>query len=427
MALQGKGYYLWQVKRAFEGNPGKIAEAAQQAGLSHVLIKVADGVYNYNITNGVDMVPPLVAALRARGISPWGWQYIYGVSPGNEAKRAVQRVKQLGLDGFIVNAEGQFKAKGMDKVARTYMQELRKGLPKFPVALSTYRYPSVHQAFPFSAFLEYCDLNMPQVYWIGSKNPAQQLKKSYDEYKAIKPWRPMVPTGSAYAEGNWAPTPQQIQEFLQASRSMGLAGANFWEWQTAYLQPDVWNTVKAFSWAPAQQQPAPTPPAQPPTPAPPAQQQPTPTPPAPAPVKPNPAPAPIPVPVKPAPPDPRLQQALEIGNRLVAAYNSANPTKIAALYHGDARLICNGQGRSGPGEIYSLQIGLIRDTFPKAKFRLLDAGVYADFLKVVWSAELANGKTARGTDLIRMTVDGKQIFVHHAAFTISKSMEPALA
>ncbi|MCW5873800.1 MAG: hypothetical protein KIS88_04065 [Anaerolineales bacterium] len=409
MELTGKGYYLWQIKRAFGGDPAKIADAAKQAGLSHVLIKVADGVYNYNITDGVDLVPGLVAALRSRGISPWGWQYIYGVNASNEAKRAITRVKQLGLDGFVVNAEKEFKAPNMAAVAKAYMQELRAGLPQFPIGLSTYRYPKLHAPFPFTAFLEFCNLNFPQIYWVGSSNPAQQLKRSIDEYKELTPVLPVIPTGAAYGEGSWSPTPSQVIEFLEAAKSSGLKAANFWEWQTAYVKTELWSAISHFDWAAA------TPPAPVPPPTPPVKEpEPTPTPP----VKP-----PAPTPVR----SPQAQQALDIGNRLIAAFNSGSANQIVFLYESDGRLICNGQGRSGSRELYSWYSGLLRDTFPKAKFRLLDAGTQADFLKLVWSATLANGNTARGTDLIRMDRTGKLIAVHHAAFSLSRSAERALA
>lgn len=399
MALQGKGYYIWQVKRAFEGNPGKIADAAKQAGLSHVLIKVADGIYNYNITNGVDMVPPLVAALRARGISPWGWQYIYGSNPTFEARRAVERTKQLGLDGFVVNAEAQFKAKDMDKPAKAYMQELRRGLPNFPIALSTYRYPTVHYTFPYNAFLEYCDYNMPQVYWVGSMNPAQQLQKSYNEYQSLKFKRTIVPTGAAYAEGNWSPSPLQLYDFMQAARALKLPAANFWEWQTAYVKPELWNAVSGYNW----------PFSQPSTP------------------QPNPDPGGGQQPSQPAPnnpaPDPRIQQAMDLGVRLLAALNSGKSAKVAALYEKDGALVYSGKRRSGRSNVNSFYASLLRSTLPKARFSLLDAGVQGDFLKLIWKAKLGNGKTARGNDLVKLTKNGKLISLHYVAFSIAKQME----
>lgn len=407
MELTGKGYYLWQIKRAFDGDPAKIADAAKQAGLSHVLIKVADGVYNYNITNGVDLVPGLVAALRSRGISPWGWQYIYGVNASNEAKRAITRVKQLGLDGFVVNAEKEFKAPNMAAVAKAYMQELRAGLSGMTIGLSTYRYPKLHAPFPFTTFLEFCDINLPQIYWVGSSNPAQQLKRSIDEYKELTPVLPVIPTGAAYGQGSWSPTASQVIEFLQAAKTSGLKAANFWEWQTSYVKTELWSAIANFDWA-AAPAPTPTPPVEPPTPPVP-------------PVKPPTTPAPAPV------RSPQAQLALEVGNRLIAAFNSGSANQIVFLYETEGRLVCNGQGRTGSRELYSWYSGLLRDTFPKAKFRLLDAGTQADFLKLVWSATLANGNTARGTDLIRMDRTGKLIAVHHAAFSMSKSAERALA
>src|SRR3990172_4307675 len=113
MIPQGKGMYLWQIKRVAGGDPNRIARMSANARLTHVLIKVADGKYSYNITNGVDMVPGLVASLRSHGIQAWGWQYIYGRDPIAEAKKGIERVKQFALDGFVVNAEKEFKADGM--------------------------------------------------------------------------------------------------------------------------------------------------------------------------------------------------------------------------------------------------------------------------------------------------------------------------
>ena len=71
MGLKGKGFYIWQIKRIAGGDPVAIAESAQKAGLSHVVVKIADGKYGYNFLNGVDLVEPLVAALRARNIAVW--------------------------------------------------------------------------------------------------------------------------------------------------------------------------------------------------------------------------------------------------------------------------------------------------------------------------------------------------------------------
>jgi hypothetical protein len=42
LTLQGKGFYLWQIIRTEAGNVNAIANVAAQAGLTHVLVKIAD-------------------------------------------------------------------------------------------------------------------------------------------------------------------------------------------------------------------------------------------------------------------------------------------------------------------------------------------------------------------------------------------------
>jgi hypothetical protein len=397
MTLTGKGFYIWKVKTAQNGDPAAITAAAQAAGLSHVIIKVADGIYNYNITGGVDMVPPLVAALRSAGIQPWGWQYVYGNNPVFEAHRAIERIQQLGLAGFVVDAEAQFKVKGMDKVAKKYMQELRRGLPNTPIALSTYRFPTVHYAFPFSAFLEYCDLNMPQVYWVSSYNAAQQLRKSYSEYQAIKPWRTFLPTGAAYAEGNWSPSPLQINDFMNAARDLQLPGANFWEWGDAAAKPELWDAVKNYSW------PAPAPD--------PAQQ--------PGDDTPQPAPQPAPQ------PDANLEAATELAVRYISALNSGDPSRVVQLYDkADCKLIYAGQTKVGRVNINGWFNTFLKKSLPKAHFSLLDAGVQDKFFKVVWKAKSGNGRSVTGSDLFRMSnANPSLISLHYINFSIGKQGE----
>jgi len=81
--ITGKGMFIWKLYRCENGDPQAIANVAAQAGLSHVLVKIADnsGIYNYDWDNHRDLVPPVVSALKARGIEVWGWHYVYGKDP----------------------------------------------------------------------------------------------------------------------------------------------------------------------------------------------------------------------------------------------------------------------------------------------------------------------------------------------------------
>ena len=251
MTLRGKGFYIWQISRCENGDPGTIANEAAKAGLTHVLIKIADGgsAYNIDLTTGEDLVPPVAQALWERGINVWGWHYVYGYDPVAEANIAIQRIQQLGLEGYIIDAEAQYKYPGRDEVARLFMDLLRQALPVFPIALSSYRFPTYHPTLPWEEFLEKCDYNMPQVYWEQAHNPAEQLIRSVNEFLAITPFRPIIPTGSAYMRGDWQPSSAEIIEFLDTARNLNLSAANFWEWgHTRLYLPELWYTIADYSW-----------------------------------------------------------------------------------------------------------------------------------------------------------------------------------
>ena len=253
--LTGKGWFIWQVSRCEHGSAKAIADKAEAAGLSHVLIKVAERTYSYGLNwHGQDQVAPVAEALRAKGIQVWGWHYVYGQKPVDEAKIAVQRARQLGLDGYVIDAEGEYTAPGMAAAAHTFMASLKGGLPaETVVALSSYRYPSVHRDLPWAAFMEHCDLVMPQVYWLGAHNSAAQLTRSVTELseaRLVGTPRPVIPTGSAYGSGNWTATADDLGNFLTAAQQLKLGAANFYSWDAAAIPDnhDLWNTVANYNW-----------------------------------------------------------------------------------------------------------------------------------------------------------------------------------
>jgi hypothetical protein len=252
MTLTGKGFFIWKIKNCESGNATSIASVAQAASLSHVLIKIADGafVYNYDSTNKVDLIPPVVQALRAKGLQVWGWHYIYGNSPAAEAQIAISQTKKYNLDGYVIDAEGEFDKTGMSNAATTFVNALRAGLPNTPIALSSYRYPSLHASFPWASFLAKCDYNMPQVYWVGAHNAGAQLKRCVQELQGLSVVRPIIPTGCAVGESGWEPTTSDLTDFMNTAISLNLKTINFWEWgesHTGTSHPN-WDTIANFKW-----------------------------------------------------------------------------------------------------------------------------------------------------------------------------------
>lgn len=251
MGLTGKGFFIWKIRDCEGGSPEGIADAAQSAGFTHVLLKVADGNYSYNVDTMTknDLVPPVVEALRARGIAVWGWQYVYGYDPAGEARIAIRRIQQFNLDGFVIDAEAEYKVPGREACARKYASELRKALPNLPLALSSYRFPSYHMQLPWRAFLEYCDYNMPQVYWEQAHNPAPQLARCVREFQSLLPYRPVIPTGPAYKWNGWRPTEEDFQEFFSAVKDLKLDGVNFFSWDECRRDlPNLWDQFARLDW-----------------------------------------------------------------------------------------------------------------------------------------------------------------------------------
>ncbi|MBI4277413.1 MAG: hypothetical protein HY660_03065 [Armatimonadetes bacterium] len=231
--VRGKGMWIWQIRRCEGGAPQAIADRARAAGLTHAVVKIADGRSPFN-----GDLQSHVAALRAAGLKVWGWQYTYGAHPEEEAEAAASRVTSLGLDGFAVDAEVEYK--GNPQAARAYMRRLRALLPGHALALSSYYLPDYHPTFPWSDFMERCDFCWPQVYWY-SRDPVESLERSMAQNARFG--KGILPTGAAYPE---AANAAQIRRFLEAARSMGLDGVNFWSWEHARWE--MWEVIAGFAW-----------------------------------------------------------------------------------------------------------------------------------------------------------------------------------
>jgi hypothetical protein len=364
LALQGKGFYIWQIRRTEGGSASAIANLAVQAGLTHTLIKIADGDHAYNLdpTTGADLVPPVLSALRNRGIQVWGWHYVYGYDPNAEADIAIQRVQQLGVDGYVIDAESQYEEPGRDAAARQFMSRLRAALPTFPVALSSFRFPTYHPSFPWQAFLERVDINMPQVYWVGAHNPGDQLTRCLREFEAITPFRPIIPTGSAYLQGSWQPTPAEMVEFMDTARALNMDAANFWEWaHTRQYLPALWDAIAAYNW----------------------------------------------------PIDPSNQ---DIVTRYFTALNAHSPAQAAMLYASNGVHVTPQRTVQGAADIHLWYEALFNQILPNATFTLTEQGGTQGSRHFTWTATSSAGAVSDGQDTFGLVAG--QIVYHYTQFTV---------
>lgn len=270
--LRGKGIYIWQVPASDNGDAQQIVTQAEAAGLGHVLVKVTDGTKSYPQSQHENATVAAINALRVAGIEVWGWGYVYGKSPRREADIAVQRIQSLNLSGFVIDAEGEYRDRPAGTAER-YMKRLRATLPNLPLALSSFRFPSVQGDYPFDEFLAHCQIAMPQVYWVAQSggDPAWDLERCFREYTDRWPSRAFIPTGAAYGEWQgdhewwWTAHPHQITAFLDKAKALGLRAVNFFSWQNArfdqgnpnYPNTELWQAIANYPWLDGEAAPLP--------------------------------------------------------------------------------------------------------------------------------------------------------------------------
>jgi len=363
--LTGKGMFIWKILECQNGSVSEIAEKAQAANFSHVLIKIANGIYSYNFDweKNIDLVPALAQELWARDIEVWGWHYLFGDQPLQEANKAISRIRELNVDGFVIDAEGHYKNKFSS--ARTFMDRLTAEITEIPIGLSSYRYPSYHPQLPWDEFLSKCDLNMPQVYWMKAHNPGAQLERSVEEFRSLEYTPPIFPTGAAFTEWDWEPTADEVTAFMDKAKSLNLHGVNFWEWANCKnkLPQDIWQTIKDYPWEPA--------------------------------------------------PPPKE----DIAQLYVEGLMREDPDKVMELYHDNAVHITPGRTIQGKTALKKWFQQLFTEKLPGADYVLTSFSGTGNIRHLTWTADSSAGKVLNGSDTLGL-MDGK-ISYHFSEFEIT--------
>jgi hypothetical protein len=364
--LTGKGMFIWKIQECHNGDIGVILDKAVKAKYTHVLIKIANGIYNYNIDweRKVDLVPPLVQALKSKGIEAWGWHYLFGDQPEQEAQKAINRIRELGVDGYVLDAEGHYK--GKYNSAKIFMNSLTSTIKDIPIALSSYRYPSYHPQLPWNEFLKKVDYNMPQVYWMQSHNPGAQLQKSVAEFRNMSYTPPIIPTGAAFTEWGWMPRASEVLEFIQKAQDMNLSAVNFWEWSNMYkyLPRDIWYTIRDYPWGSAPEAPS------------------------------------------------------DIAELFIEALNSGKVGQIASLYQNNAVHITPERSVQGLDAIKTWYSNLLNEVLPDSSFTLAGFSGKGSIRHLSWTASSKNGNVQNGSDTIGLMDD--KIAYHFSEFSITE-------
>lgn len=366
MNTSGKGFFIWKVKDCESGNPLAITKAAQQAGLTHVLIKIADGAYAYNIDRDTqyDYAAPVVQALKAAGIQVWGWHYVYGDHPRQEADIAVQRLRDLNIEGYVIDAEHEYKEPGKDQAADLYVRRIRSKIKNLHIALSSYRFPSFHPQLPWKTFLERCDTNMPQVYWEQAHNPTPNLERTVREFSSMAPFRPIIPTGPTYRAGAWVPASEDLKQFMQTAKSLNLSAVNFFSWdecRPAYQH--LWQTISDYSWD-------------------------------------------------------GQEPSKDISQIFIDALNTKDLKKISALYNPQAVHITSARTIQGKTAIEAWYNTLLNQLLPNGKFNLNGFTGSGNSRQIHWTCKTDFSEVMDGSDTIGLL--NNKIAYHYTQFSITR-------
>jgi hypothetical protein len=355
MTLQGKGFFTDNLSECEGGDPAAILSVAQKAGLSHVVIKIAERNQPCNIdSGGIDTASLVSKALHQAGIPVWGWHHVSGDDPVAEAKIALERLHALRMEGYVINAEAEYEQPGREAAARLFMSTLCQEI-RIPIALNSYRFPNFHPGFPWSAFLEGCDIHMPKVFWEQAHNAGEQLRESKRQCDALPNARPYIPTGATFVTSVWVPTPAEVTDFFESTHALGLPAVIFYSWEKCrkYL-PEIWTVVEGFSW---------------------------------------PVPPPENPPVASTSPDTNKATADFFSIEFLASLNSRNAARMASLYNVEAICTWDNESLNGRSAIENGYMTFFNSISPGIFFSLAESQVNEENHLLRWEAGPLTGET----------------------------------
>lgn len=252
--MNGLGFLIWKLSNM---PPVEAVIAILRAiECRWVSLKVADGIYKYNVKDGNDK--PLIAFIQAliqAGIEVFGWHYVYALSsPGAQGDRIMERREKLGLPGILVNIEDpRFRDLTQTEAnnwAKVYMDKQHDGTV---YGHCSHRFPKYHLYIPHERMLKHnrMDIITPMVYWEQSHNPVEQLRRSLAEYRAISN-KPFVPIGPTYGRQGWEPSVEELVAFVDECFAQGFPAYGFYslDWILVHGRTDWLNAISLGGGAP---------------------------------------------------------------------------------------------------------------------------------------------------------------------------------
>ncbi len=266
----GRGSWIYILPDAINGLRGNVPSVnslsnlmtyMKNQGLQYVGIKAAQADTVFTVSGNPQFTSAVVAAGHAAGLKVFGYIYTTGQNvPGEIAM--VDYIFQQGADGLIYDAESEWESQNLANNAALAVQlcsTVRSNWPNKFMGLSTWPYREFHSSLPYKEFAYYCDVIMPQAYWIElGDTPTVCVTHVNDVWNSWKStltgvWtnaiKPFIMTGQGWSSVSGTVTTAQITEFENALRTIanpvspgGFKAVDYWR---AELHPaSIWDAIR---------------------------------------------------------------------------------------------------------------------------------------------------------------------------------------
>lgn len=176
------------------GNPSEMAKLFTDYGISWVAPRIGDSAWN-DVYFTRQRAQLFRAAMSDAGIAVYPWAYVRPTSGFETYKYVAAACKADGYDGFIVNAEVEWK--GHHDAAGQLSRLVKNAVGDFYVGHAPLAWMDYHGDFPYLEFGQHLDGVMPQTYW------TELVRGSYEEMakKCLPKWEDLAKSGSHLAKG----------------------------------------------------------------------------------------------------------------------------------------------------------------------------------------------------------------------------------
>ncbi len=243
-AVSGKGVWVTNWAESDVDVPGIVARA-KAAGLHSVWVRTGGSKQGYY---GATILPRLVPAAHAAGLSVVAWDFPFLSDPVADAQRA-KTALAAGIDAFAPDVETHYEGTFATTQRVTLYLSLVRSYAGDRVIAATVPRPTPKRlaSFPYAAFAPYADVFAPMIYW-SCNEPGTLVEQSL---RQLGRWLPVHPVGQGYdmgREGGRAglPTYQETLRFLDYARRGGAVGASLWTIEK--VGPGQWKALTGYPW-----------------------------------------------------------------------------------------------------------------------------------------------------------------------------------